>query len=172
MKDLLTVHDFETLIFEFRGKKVMIDTDLAALYETETKKLKQQVRRNLARFPEDFMFELTKEEKDQLLSSASRLANLKFSPVNPMVFTEQGVAMLSSVLTSQKAIDINIGIMRAFAHYRALLLENKELKQDIKALDKKLNKAFQFLLKKMDALADQKKQPLPPVGFQQQKKKK
>ncbi len=63
MKDLLTIQDFETLIFEFRGKKVMIDTDLAALYETETKKLKQQVRRNIARFPDDFMFELTKEEK-------------------------------------------------------------------------------------------------------------
>ena len=172
MKDLLTVQDFETLIFEFRGKKVMTDTDLAALYETETKKLKQQVRRNLTRFPEDFMFELTKEEKEQLLANTSRLSNLKFSAVNPMVFTEQGVAMLSSVLTSQKAIEINIGIMRAFAHYRALLLENKELKQEIKALDEKLNKSFQFLLKKMDALADQKNQPLPPVGFKQQKKKK
>lgn len=171
MKDLLTVKDFETLVFEFRGKKVMLDMDLATLYETETKKLKQQVRRNKARFPSDFMFELTKEEKASLLENYPRLSNLKHSSVNPMVFTEQGVAMLSSVLTSQKAVDINIGIMRAFAHYRAMLLENKELKKEIKSLDGKLNKAFNYLLKKIDALADQKSKPLPPIGFKQKGKK-
>lgn len=111
------------------------------------------------------MFELTKEEKAHLLVNYLRLSKLKHSSVNPMAFTEQGVAMLSSVLTSQKAIDINIGIMRAFAHYRAILLENKDLRKEIKSLDVKLNKTFNFLLKKIDALSQQQSKPLPPIGF-------
>ena len=100
MENILTIDDFATLVFEFRGKRVMLDTDLAALYETETKKLKQQVKRNLERFPTDFMFELSRDEKRMLITSQSRLIRLKYSSVNPIVFTEQGVAMLSSVLTS------------------------------------------------------------------------
>ena len=99
---------YESLIFEFRGYKVMVDIDLASLYETETKVLKQQVKRNIIRFPPDFMFELTKEEAIQLVTNCDRLSSLKHSNVNPMVFTEQGVAMLSSVLRSNKAIEMNI----------------------------------------------------------------
>jgi hypothetical protein len=99
------------------------------------------------------MFVLNAKEKAELLKREPRFENLKHSPINPMVFTEQGVAMLSSVLNSKKAIEINIEIMRAFAQYRALLLENKDLKKQIKLLDLKLNKAFQFLLNKIDALA-------------------
>ena len=102
MEKAITLRDVEDLIFEFRGMKVMVDTDLAALYETETKKLKQQVKRNIKRFPHDFMFELTKEEKEQLIVQSPRLSNLKHSSVNPIVFTEQGVAMLSSVLRTVK----------------------------------------------------------------------
>ncbi len=153
MKELLPVRGFESLIFEFREVKVMIDVDLSAMYETETKRLKEQVKRNRSRFPEDFMFELTKEEKENLIEMAPRLSNLKHSSVNPMVFTEQGVSMLSSVLNSEKAVKINIEIMRAFARYRSLILENKEMKKEIVALDTKLNKAFQYLLEKIDALA-------------------
>lgn len=152
MSELVPSKSIENLIFDFRGTKVMIDVDLAAMYETETKKLKQQVKRNVDRFPEDFMFELTKEEKDQLMQIAGRLSNLKHSSVNPLVFTEQGVAMLSSVLSSKKAIQINIEIMRAFSKYRALILENKEWKKEIKILDNKLSQAFNFLLEKIDAL--------------------
>ena len=155
MQDLLTIKNFTSWIFEFRGKKVMLDTDLAALYDTETKKLKQQVKRNINRFPDDFMFELTKEEKNQLMANNSRLMNLKFSSVNPLVFTEQGVAMLSSVLKSEKAVQINIGIMRAFSHYRTILLEKSELKQDIISLDKKLNKSFKYLLDRIDKLSSE-----------------
>ncbi len=164
MKDIVPARNFENLIFEFRGIKVMIDIDLAALYETETKKLKQQVKRNADRFPEDFMFELTKEEKEQLIATAPRLENLKYSPVNPMVFTEQGVAMLSSVLTTPKAVQMNIEIMRAFARYRAILLENHELKKEIKLLDNKLNQAFKYLLDKIDALTPQYKDR-KPIGY-------
>ena len=143
----------------------MIDIDLASLYETETKKLKQQVKRNADRFPEDFMFELTKEERVQLLATAPRLENLKYSPVNPMVFTEQGIAMLSSVLTTPKAIQMNIEIiMREFVKYRAILMENHELKKEITALDNKLNHAFKFLLDKIDALTPRYKDR-KPIGF-------
>jgi hypothetical protein len=153
MKVPAPVRGYENLIFELRGVKVMIDVDLASLYETETRKLKQQVKRNARRFPDDFMFEITADEKEQLMDIAPRLAALKHSSVNPLVFTEQGVSMLSSVLSSSKAIKINIEIMRAFASYRAMLMENKKLKSDINALDIKLEKTFQFLLKKIDALA-------------------
>jgi len=87
--------EYETLIFQFRGLKVMIDADLAVLYDVPTKALKQQVKRNIGRFPDDFMFELTKNEKDELVTICDRLAILKHSSVNPLAFTEQGVSMLS-----------------------------------------------------------------------------
>ena len=152
MKELSQV-SYENLIFEIRGVKVMVDADLAALYDTETKKLKQAVRRNIERFPEDFMFVLVKEEKATLLSAITRLSSMKYSSVNPMVFTEQGVAMLSSVINSDRAIKINIEIMRAFSRYRSLLMENQELRKEIEAVDDKLNQAFKILLDKIDKLA-------------------
>jgi hypothetical protein len=157
--------EYETLIFQFRGFKVMIDADLAVLYGVSTKALKQQVRRNMERFPDDFMFELSKIEKDELVTICDRLAMLKHSSVNPLAFTEQGVSMLSSVLRSEKAIQINIEIMRAFARYRALLRENEELKKEILKLDAKLNKAFKFLLDKLDALHQKANEPRKPIGF-------
>ncbi len=110
----------------------MLDSDLAELYETDTKKLKQQVRRNMDRFPEDFMFELSGFEKSELLLREPRLSNLKHSYAPIMAFTEQGVAMLSSVLNSKKAIYANIEIMRAFVAYRVKMIENNELRNEIK----------------------------------------
>lgn len=157
--------EYETMIFQFRGFKVMIDADLAVLYGVPTKALKQQVKRNFERFPEDFMFELTKLEKDELVTICDRLSILKHSSVNPLVFTEQGVSMLSSVLRSEKAIKINIEIMRAFARYRSLLRENEELKKEIMKLDAKLNQAFRFLLDKLDALHQKANKPRKPIGF-------
>ena len=157
--------EYQSLIFAIRGFKVMIDTDLAALYETETKVLKQQVKRNIDRFPKVFMFQLTKEEKAQLVTNCDRLSNLKHSSVLPMVFTEQGDAMLSSVLRSKKAIKINIEIMRAFAVYRAMLIEDKSLRKEIKTLDEKINKVFRFLLDKIDALHQEKAEPRKKIGY-------
>ena len=148
----LILADYQSLIFEFRGFKVMIDTDLASLYGTETKILKQQVKRNIERFPEDFMFELTLEEKRQLVTNCDRLGNLKHSSINPLVFTEQGVAMLSSILRSSKAVAVNIEIMRAFAKYRVMLIENRDLHQEILALDGKINQVFKFLIDKIESL--------------------
>src|ERR1035437_8532197 len=117
MAEEVAKSEYETMIFTFRGKKVMVDYDLALLYNVPTKALKQQVKRNHQRFPEDFMFELSRLEKNELVTNCDRLSFLKHSSINPLVFTEQGVAMLSSVLKSDKAIKINIEIMRTFAKY-------------------------------------------------------
>ena len=152
------------LIYEFRGCKVMLDFDLAVLYGVETRVLKQAVRRNSKRFPEDFMFELSKEESLSLRSQFVTLKRGQHSKYVPFAFTEQGVAMLSSVLKSEKSIDVNIEIMRAFVQYRSLLKENEELKKDIKNLDSKINDVFKYLLKRIDAL-HQKKGKRKPVGF-------
>jgi hypothetical protein len=165
MSKTIVKSEYEILIFTFRGKKVMIDADLALLYDVPTKALKQQVKRNTSRFPEDFMFELNKTEKDELVTNCDRLSGLKHSSVNPLAFTEQGVAMLSSVLKSEKAIQINIEIMRAFSRYRAFMKETYELRKEIKVLDEKLNKAFRVLLEKIDALHQKKNEPRKLVGF-------
>ena len=168
MNDLIKP-EYEQMIFNFRGLKVMIDADLAMLYGTSTKVLKQQVKRNLSRFPADFMIELKLEEKNELVTNCDRFTSLKHSSVNPYAFTEQGVAMLSSVLRSEKAIQINIEIMRAFARYRSLLRENEELKVEINKLDEKVNSIFQLLLAKIDALHEKKKQPRERIGYKPDK---
>jgi len=165
MKNLPTKSDYQTLIYEFRGYKVMLDFDLAALYGVETKRLKEQVRRNISRFPEDFMFELNKDEFESL---RSQIATSKHGGTRylPMVFTEQGVAMLSSVLNSEKAIQVNIEIMRAFANYRALLIDSKDFRRELKSLDDKINQLFRFLLGKIDALSQKHfDQPRKKIGF-------
>lgn len=157
--------NYQSLIFEFRGYKVMIDSDLASLYGVATKALKQQVSRNKERFPKDFMFELNLKEKRELIKSCKRLSLLKHSSVKPLAFTEQGVAMLSSVLRSDKAIHMNIEIMRAFAHYRALLQENKSIRSEVKKLDQKLNTAIQLLLQKIDDLHQSKNKTRAKIGY-------
>jgi hypothetical protein len=166
MAEELIKSAYETMIFTVRGKKVMVDYDLASLYDVPTKALKQQVRRNYYRFPEDFMFELSLNEKTELVTNCDRLSFLKHSSVNPLVFTEQGVAMLSTILHSEKAIRINIEIMRAFARYRAFLLENLELRNELHTLDKKFTHAFNQLLKRIDELHEKKKLPRTRIGFQ------
>jgi hypothetical protein len=165
MKKELINSEYVTMIFTFRGRKVMIDSDLAGLYDVPTKALKQQVKRNRLRFPEDFMFELLRNETVELVTNCDRLSFLKHSSVNPLVFTEQGVAMLSSVLHSEKAIRINIEIMRAFAKYRAFIHENAELKLELHALDKKFTQAFNVLINRIDELHQKAKLPRIRIGF-------
>lgn len=165
MKNSLVKSDYQTLIYEFRGYKVMLDFDLAALYGVETKRLKERVRRNKARFPLDFMFELKKEEFEFLRSqfASSKRGGARYLP---MVFTEQGVAMLSSVLNSERAIQANIEIMRAFANYRALLIDSKDFHKKLSLLDQKINEIFKFLLEKIDALRQQPpNNPRKKIGF-------
>ena len=142
MSDELIV--VQSLIHEVRGEKVMLDSDLARLYGVETRALKQAVRRNIGRFPNDFMFELTIEESNAI-STRSQIVTLKESgrglntKYKPFVFTEQGVAMLSSVLHSETAIQANIRIMRAFVQVRQYLLATSSLSAEVKELKAKVD---------------------------------
>jgi hypothetical protein len=134
-KRAIRVQRIERLIFIIRGNKVMLDTDLAELYGVETRVLKQAVRRNQKRFPSDFMFELTKEENQSLRSQNVILERGKYSKYLPFVFTEQGVAMLSTVLNSEKAVEVNIEIMRAFVRLREVVASHKDLAAKIRELE-------------------------------------
>ena len=141
--------DIQNKIHEVRGYKVMLDFDLAEIYGTETKVLKQSVRRNIERFPDDFMFELTRDEYNSLRSQfvTLEIGRGKYSKYQPFAFTEQGVAMLSSVLNSKTAIVKNINIMRAFVAVRQLLLnppvnETKELQNEVRELKQYVEDVF------------------------------
>lgn len=151
----------------------MLDFDLAILYETETKRLKEAVRRNIYRFPTDFMFELTKDEYQFLRTQIASLETGKgqHSKYLPFAFTEQGVAMLSSVLNSRKAIEVNISIMRAFVFVRQYALSHEDLTEQLKNLENKYNKQFKdvyeainYLLKKGEHPTERK-----TIGFKQRK---
>ena len=138
MADLACEKDIERKIYFVRGHKVMLDRDLADLYGVLTKRLKEQVNRNIKRFPSDFMFELTRQEFEILRSqfATSRWGGDRYLPY---VFTEQGVAMLSTVINSEKAIQVNIAIMRAFAKLRQVLSTHKDLEHKLRELEHKFN---------------------------------
>ncbi len=129
-------------IYEIRGQRVMLDFDLAELYEVENKHLKQAVRRNIERFPTDFLYELSREEYNSLRSQFVTLENGKgqHSKFLPFTFTEQGIAMLSSVLTSKKAVQMNIQIIRAFVLIRQSITQNNDLTLKLKQLETQCNK--------------------------------
>ena len=162
----------QSKIYEIRGYKVMLDFDLAEVYETETKRLKEQVRRNIKRFTgDDFMFELTKNEVLELSRSQNatlnnrRGSNIKYLP---FAFTELGVAMLSSVLNSDKAIEANRDIMRAFVVLRQYALGYAELNQKLENFMIETNMQFNEVYQALKELAEQKKaleKPRNPVGF-------
>ncbi|WP_298155587.1 ORF6N domain-containing protein [Flavobacterium sp.] len=138
-------------IFDIRGQKVMLDFDLAVLYQTETRVLKQAVRRNLGRFPSDFMFVLSEIEINHLVSQSVIPSKSLLGGAQPFAFTEQGVAMLSSVLNSEKAIEINISIIRAFITIRQFSLTYGELKLRIEEIEKQfpdIYKALNYLVDK------------------------
>lgn len=163
----------ENKIFLIRGKKVMLDTDLARLYEVPTKRLNEQVKRNRRRFPEDFMFQLTILERDELVANCDRLVKLKHSTSMPYAFTEQGVAMLSSVLNSERAINVNIQIMRTFTKLRELVATHKDLQRKIEEMEKKYDQQFQVVFAAIKKLLEPPPKPLPepppkpkgPIGF-------
>jgi len=135
---LITFDTLKERIFIIRGKRAMIDRDLAELYEVETKKLNQAVKRNIERFPEDFMFQLTDEEQSELVTNCDHLQNLKYSYQNAYAFTEHGVTMLSSVLKSKKAIEINVQVVRTFIALRQFAIENQSLTNKINQLEQYL----------------------------------
>jgi len=143
MKELIFVETIEQKIYLVRGHKVMLDRDLAEMYEVPTRRLNEQVKRNISRFPSDFMFQLSSEEADNLRSqfatSSSGHGGRRYLPY---VFTEQGVAMLSSVLNSERAVQVNIAIMRTFVKLRQMLASNAELARRLAAMEKKYDTQF------------------------------
>ncbi|HWB91032.1 MAG TPA: ORF6N domain-containing protein [Puia sp.] len=196
------IKSIQNRIYELRGERVMLDRDLAALYETETGALNLAVKRNIKRFPSDFMFQLTKEEYDSLRFQNETLNNdpqsLRFqiesldpqslrsqnetsnargrhSKYLPYAFTEQGVAMLSGILRSDKAINMNIAIMRAFVEVRRILLKNMDLRDQIKELkdrigehDMQLSHIYDAMENLLDEKAGQKKwEDRERIGFKQ-----
>ncbi len=147
MKALIPVELIEKKILLIRGKKVMLDADLAELYQVETFNLNKAVKRNIDRFPQDFMFQLTKQEADSLrfqigMSKTEGRGGRRYLPY---VFTEHGVAMLSTVLNSERAVKVNIEIMRAFVRLRQMLASNAELARKLDALEKKYDVQFKVV---------------------------
>ncbi len=156
-----------TFIHILRGEKVILDVDLARLYEVEVKTLKRSVKRNMNRFPSDFMFELSKEENNNLRYHFGT-SSWGGSRYQPFAFTEQGVAMLSSVLNSPKAIEVNIAIMRAFVQMRKFLETHKELALKIEELERSvgvLNENVQLIFESIRQLMQKKSEPMEPIGF-------
>lgn len=159
-------------IFEIRGQRVMLDFDLAELYEVETRALKQAVKRNISRFPSDFMFELTKSEWQEVITICDNLPQtVKFSPATPLAFSELGVAMIASVLRSKKAIQVNISIMRAFVALRQYALGYAELNRKLEDFMVETNMQFSDIYQALTELASQKEldeKPRRRIGFNAQ----
>jgi hypothetical protein len=147
----------------------MLDFDLAERYEVETRRLKEQVRRNIERFPSDFMFQLSKDEWRELIANCDKLpTNIKHSPITPLAFTQEGIGMLSGVLHSQKAISANIDIMRAFVAMRNYALNYAELKHELEIYMDKTDRKIYDIYALLDTLSEYKKElekPSNPIGF-------
>ena len=155
----MQLQNIQQKIYEVRDQKVMLDFDLAQLYEVETRTLKQAVKRNLDRFPNDFMFQLTKTEWKELITICDNLPKgVKFSPATPFAFTEQGVSMLSSILRSKKAIQVNITIMRAFVFIRKYTLSHKDLTDKLKEIENKFDRQFKDVYEAINFLLQKDKQ--------------
>jgi len=162
----------EKTILLIRGQRVIIDADLAELYGVTTKALNQAVTRNDQRFPPDFMFRLTQAEKLEMVTNCDRLNRLKHSSALPRVFTEQGVAMLSSVLKSERAIQVNIQIMRTFTQLRKMLSTHEDLKQKIEAMEKKYDQQFQVVFEAIKQLLSEEDKPKKKIGYTAKEKQK
>ncbi len=153
-------------IFLIRGKKVMLDSDLAELYGVPTKSLNLAIKRNITRFPDDFMFRLTRAEtkslRFQIETSKKGRGGRRYLPY---VFTQEGIAMLSSVLHSERAIQVNIQIMRAFVKLRELMASHKKLKEKIETMEKKYNYQFKIVFDAIKRLLEPPEKPKNPIGF-------
>jgi hypothetical protein len=158
----------ERRIYLIRGQKVMLDRDLAELYQVKPIALRQQVKRNLDRFPDDFMFQLAEKEADLLVSQTVIPSKKSLGGYLPYVFTQEGVAMLSSVLRSKRAIQVNVAIMRAFVRLRQMLESNEELNRKFAAVIKKLgehDKYFKVVFDELEKLSNPAVPPHRQIGF-------
>ena len=168
-KSILPLGRVERRILLIRGQKVILDADLADLYGVTTKRLNQQVNRNRLRFPEDFVFQLTSEEKNEVVANCDHLSKLKFSPVRPYAFTEHGTIMAASVLNTPRAIEVSIFVVRAFVKLREMVATHRELARKLS----KLEQRFQDHDKKIEVIFEAIRQLMAPpeekrkkIGFE------
>jgi len=169
--------DLREVIVCIRERRVIVDADLARLYGVKTKRLKEQVKRNAERFPEDFMFQITHDEMAEVVAVCDHLRKLKFSKVLPLAFTEHGAIMAANVLNSRVAIDASIMVVRAFIHARQILAEHLELRQRLYALERRVARGFQDNEEELNAIRRALQQlmmppelkPRKPIGFGREK---
>ena len=166
MNELIPTEIIENKIYLFRGQKALLDRDLAEMYGVTTKVLNQAVSRNTERFPDDFMFKLSLSEasnlRSQIVTSSSKHGGIRWQPY---AFTEQGVAMLSSVLKSPRAIAVNIQIIRTFTKLRAMLAENDDLRRKIEAMEKQYDENFAVVFDAIRRMLDDNAEPRTEIGF-------
>ena len=166
MTALVPIERIASKIYLIRNVKVMLDRDLAELYGVETKRLKEQVRRNIERFPEDFMFELTKEElnnwRSQFATSNQDIMGLR---IPPFAFSEHGILMLSSILKSERAVQVNIQIMRTFTKLREALIDSKDLRKELEELRQITEERFQIVFETLDQLLTIESKPEKKIGY-------
>lgn len=160
---LIPVERIEKAIFVIRGEKVILDADLALIYGVSTKRLNEQVKRNRTRFPDDFMFRLTSEEKAEVVANCDHLRGLKFSPNLPHAFTEHGTIMAANVLNSERAVQASVEIVRAFVRLRLILSSNAELSRRLDDLESKYDRQFKVVFDAIRELMS----PTPPSGRKQ-----
>ncbi|MFH1959241.1 MAG: ORF6N domain-containing protein [Patescibacteria group bacterium] len=165
MKKIVTTNNIQDQIYTVRNTQVMFDRDLASLYEVSTKRLNEQVKRNIGRFPEEFRFQLTEDEKNEVVANCDHLENLKFSPYLPHVFTEQGVAMLSSVLKSEVAVKMSVQIMQAFVVMRNFLIKNASIFNRFENIEQKQFKTDKTIQKIFKALEDKSLKPKQGIFY-------
>ena len=162
---IIPAERIQQCIFLIRGKKVILDRDLATLYGVETKALVRAVKRNIDRFPPDFMFQLSQEQYGAFLRCQIGTSSWGGRRYLPYAFTEQGVAMLSSVLRSRRAVEVNIAIMRTFVKLREILADNALLRKKIESLERKYDEKFQQVFAVLEYMVREEEKPKEPFGF-------
>ncbi|MFH1581340.1 MAG: ORF6N domain-containing protein [Pseudomonadota bacterium] len=167
-KALIPIERIENVIIQIRDHKVIIDTDLAKIYGVTTRKLNQAIKRNIDRFPPDFLFQLTQKEKEEVITICDHLENLKYSPYLPFVFTEHGTIMAASVLNSERAIHVSVYVVRAFVKLREMVSTHKELalkflemEQRLESHDEQIQAVFEAIQQLMTLPA----KPRKKIGF-------
>jgi hypothetical protein len=174
MKELIPDGKIENSILLIRGERVMLDADLAILYGVSTKRLNEQVKRNRDRFPVDFMFQLTENEKAEVVANCDHFKRLKFSPNLPYAFTEHGAIMLATVLNSPVAVQASIQVVRAFVKLRAILLANKELAHKLTLLENRIEKHdedIKLIFNAIRQLMTPPEKPKRKIGFHRKEEK-
>ncbi len=166
---IIPAQRIEQIILEIRGQKVIIDSDIATIYGTSTKRLNEQVRRNKARFPIEFMFQLTKDEKEEVVANCDHLSNLKFSPHLPFVFTEHGALMAAAILNTDRSVQVSLFVVRAFVKLRELVVAHKELASKFNELESRVGAHDEAIVQLMQSMRQLMK-PTPPkqqnkIGF-------